>query len=52
MRVHAEKKRTIDPLLRAVKANGLTNGKDMVFVKSPFERGAAVSGGSEGNPLR
>ena len=52
MRVDAEKQRAVDPLLLAVIANGLTDGEHMPFVESLIERGAAMPGGAEGNPLR
>jgi hypothetical protein len=51
MRVHAEKQRAIDLLLLPIQTNGLTDGEDMPFIKSPFEGGTAMPGGAEGNPL-
>ena len=51
MRVHAEKQRAIDVLLRSVQANGLTDGEDMPFVESLVERGTTMSRGAERNPL-
>jgi hypothetical protein len=51
MRVHAEKQRAIDLLLFSVQANGLTDGKDVPFIKRLLEGRTAMSGGAERNPL-
>ena len=51
MRVHAEKQRAVDVLLRPVQANGLADGQDMPFVEGLVEGGSAMPRGAEGNPL-
>jgi hypothetical protein len=43
MGVHAQEQRTVDLLLGTVQADGLTDGKDMLFVEGLFERRAAMS---------
>ena len=49
--IHPEKQRAIDLMLFSVKANGLTDGKDVPFVKSFIEGRTAMPGGAERNPL-
>jgi hypothetical protein len=49
--VHTEKQGSIDFLLPAIQANGLTDGENMPFVESFLEGRAAMPGGAEGNPL-
>ncbi len=51
MRVHAEKQRAIDRLLRAIQADGLTDGQDVVFVERRVEGGPAMARGAERHPL-
>ena len=52
MRVHAQKQRAVDVLLRSIQANSLGDGQDMPFIESLVECGTAMSRGAEGHPLR
>src|SRR6266852_6149975 len=52
MRIEADVKRSVDPLLFAVKTDRLGYREDMRLVEGVVERAAAMPGGSEHDPLR
>ena len=49
--VAADEERTVEPLVRAVVADGLCRGEDVVLVERRPQAGAAVTGGAEGDLL-
>jgi hypothetical protein len=51
MGVGAEKQRAVDALPAAVGADRLGDGEDVVLVEAAVERGAAMPGRAERNPL-
>ncbi len=52
MGVDSQEQRTVNALLLSIIANRLRDREDVPFVESLVQRGASMTGGSEGNPLR